>query len=502
MKIENRENLKEVFNNMKRALLTFEANEKPIEVFADKIKKEVFKDGKTTKGRSILPVVKSFCLIKIANPDEELKVSTIYYCLTHNEQLAVRLGFREMPKANTFYKVHSKITNKKLHEELYEEFTEITRRISERRGVCNKSKKERKRILTEKKKERGEIARHYVSKINEYDEAFDKLIEKMKKRRRVYASQKYMYSVKAKLKSLALMKIVDFPDFYELGEWLVDNKILAVKLGFGSFPEKYTSAGESIKQFFRLWRGLIEEDLNNLVCKIENRKLSKKRTRPKTLPWIKIEREEIVKPVCPECQTNFSVGKYGKRRLKSGKINGLFDMNKSGAMLAWQWFNPDQQPPKLIAHIQDRDLWLFKLEGTREIHAALSSYPYDFKLWDKLMASNDDELEALKRDGEAIERRLQKDVRELIASGVRRMVIAGYDVPVLNASSAYVSDAGHIMSLGEPFAACYWDHANGRSFSLRSSEEGIDVAEVAKKYAGGGHEKAAGFTVDIGWEGE
>lgn len=188
--------------------------------------------------------------------------------------------------------------------------------------------------------------------------------------------------------------------------------------------------------------------------------------------------------------------------LKSGEIKGLFNMNKSGAMLAWQWFNSNRQPPKLIAHIQDRDLWQFKLEGTRDIIAALSSYPYDFKVWDRLMASNDDELERLKRDGKAIERRLQKDVKELIAFGVRRMVIAGYDVPVLNASSAYVSDAGHIMSIGEAFAACYWDHPHGRSFSLRSSEGGIDVAEVAKKYAGGGHEKAAGFTVDIGWEGE
>ncbi len=188
--------------------------------------------------------------------------------------------------------------------------------------------------------------------------------------------------------------------------------------------------------------------------------------------------------------------------LTSGKINGLFDMNKSGAMLAWQWFNPEQQPPKLIEYIQDRDLWLFKLAGTREINAALSSYPYDFKVWDKLMASNNDELNALKRDGKAIERKLQKDIKQLIASGVRRMVIGGYDVPVLNAPSAYISDAGHILSANEPFAACYWDHANGRSFSLRSSEDGINVADVAKKYGGGGHEKAAGFTVQIGWEGE
>ena len=188
--------------------------------------------------------------------------------------------------------------------------------------------------------------------------------------------------------------------------------------------------------------------------------------------------------------------------LKVGKIKGLFDMNKSGAMLAWQWFNPDQPPPVLIKYIQDRDLWLFKLDGSREINAALSSYPFDFKVWDKLMASKKNELKALKRDGEAIERKLQKDIKELIASGVRRMLIAGYDVPVLNASSAYVSDAGHIMSDGEAFAACYWDHPDGRSFSLRSAENGIDVAEVAKKYGGGGHKKAAGFTVQIGWEGD
>jgi len=188
--------------------------------------------------------------------------------------------------------------------------------------------------------------------------------------------------------------------------------------------------------------------------------------------------------------------------LTSGEVNGLFDMNKSGAMLTWEWFNPGAPAPKLIEHIQDRDLWQFKLDGTREVLAALSSYPYDFEVWDKLMASNPDEFDMLKRDGEAIERKLQKDIKELIASGVRRMVIGGYNVPVLNVPSAYISDAGNIMSMNEPFAACYWDHPGGRSFSLRSSETGVDVSEVAKLYGGGGHVKAAGFTMNMGWEGE
>ena len=187
--------------------------------------------------------------------------------------------------------------------------------------------------------------------------------------------------------------------------------------------------------------------------------------------------------------------------LSSKKINGIFDMNKSGAVLAWEWFNADKPVPRLIEHIQDRDLWQFKLEGTNEILAALSSYPFEFEVWDKFMA-NDKELEVLKCDGEAIERKLQKEIRELISSGVRRMTIGGYDVPVLNAPSAYVSDAGNLMSENEPFAACYWDHPSGRSFSLRSGTDGVDVSEVAKQYGGGGHIKAAGFTVDIGWEGE
>jgi len=188
--------------------------------------------------------------------------------------------------------------------------------------------------------------------------------------------------------------------------------------------------------------------------------------------------------------------------IKSDDLNGLFDMNKSGAMLTWNWFNPDLPSPKLIEHIQDRDLWLFELDGTREITLGLSSYPYDFNVWDKLMANNSDELKLLKRDGEAIQRKLQKDIDELIESGVRRMMIGGYNVPVLNAPSAYVSDAGNLMSVNEPFAACYWDHPGGRSFSLRSSETGVDVCEVAKQYGGGGHVKAAGFTVESGWEGE
>ena len=174
-----------------------------------------------------------------------------------------------------------------------------------------------------------------------------------------------------------------------------------------------------------------------------------------------------------------------------------FDMNRSGAMLAWDHYFPNQEPPQLLRHIEDRDLWLFKLEGTREIQANLFSYPYDFEVWDQLMAAD---VLTLISDGAAIERKHHKDVAELVGVTKRRLKIGGFDVPVASLPYTLTSDAGHLMAQGEPFAACYWDTPTGRVFSLRSTDEGIDVSEIASQYGGGGHRNASGFRVPFGHE--
>jgi len=183
----------------------------------------------------------------------------------------------------------------------------------------------------------------------------------------------------------------------------------------------------------------------------------------------------------------------------SWPVRALFDMDKSGAGLAWDFFFPGEPRPDLINHIEDRDLWRFRLSGTREIQAALFSYPYDFDVWDGLMKRD---VLALEADGHAIERKHHKDIAELVGVAKRRMVIGGVSVPVANLPYTLTSDAGHLMAKGEPFAACYWDTPDGRVFSLRSQNDGANVAEIAASYGGGGHKHAAGFRVPIGWEGD
>ena len=183
-----------------------------------------------------------------------------------------------------------------------------------------------------------------------------------------------------------------------------------------------------------------------------------------------------------------------------------FDLNRSGAGIAWDWFYSAKDRPALIDHIEDRDLWRYKLPGTREIQAALFSYPYDFDVWDELVRATDVMMgpPRLWTEGVAIERKHFKDIHELLGVTQRRMVIGGVSVPVANLPYTLTSDAGNIMATADEskIGVCYWDTPEGRVFSLRSTDDGPDVSAIATRYGGGGHAHASGFRMPIGWEGE
>lgn len=185
---------------------------------------------------------------------------------------------------------------------------------------------------------------------------------------------------------------------------------------------------------------------------------------------------------------------------RPGPLKGLhavFDMHRSGAGLTWDYYFKGKPRPDLINHIEDRDLWLFRLEGTREITANLFSHPQDFKVWDELMATP---VSTLRDEGAAIERSRQRELADLLRATQRRLVICGFDVPAANLPFTHASDAGNAMCAGEPFAAIYWDTPTGRSFSLRSTDAGEDVSAIARQFGGGGHRNAAGFNVPYGHE--
>ena len=189
----------------------------------------------------------------------------------------------------------------------------------------------------------------------------------------------------------------------------------------------------------------------------------------------------------------------------------VLNNNKSGAMLAWRFFHPGTEVPMLIKHIDDRDRWQFKLDGSKELHAAMNSLkPWTFNRWDLLFHVDGIRLEALKDEGAAILRAHNQNVQAALKQA-RSCAIRWFDgetdghpaVNVFtglaaNAPSFLASDLGcELANKSGTFGLVWSMAADGQVHcSLRSNGE-YDVSAIAKAFGGGGHRNAAGFSTDI-----
>lgn len=170
----------------------------------------------------------------------------------------------------------------------------------------------------------------------------------------------------------------------------------------------------------------------------------------------------------------------------------VFDMEKSGARLAWEFFCPGEPAPWLVEYTEDRDLWRWILPDSREVSAALASYPWTFAQWDVL---HDDPGAPgrLAAEGIAIERYKTLQIEKLCRHA-HEIEIDGHKILAVN-TPLLISEVAGKLAEGRPFGATWFEMADGsRVWSLRSREGGADVSEIAKKRGGGGHRAAAGFT--------
>lgn len=181
----------------------------------------------------------------------------------------------------------------------------------------------------------------------------------------------------------------------------------------------------------------------------------------------------------------------GTRLSQNTRVAALFDMNRSGAGLAWDYFHPGKARPWFINYIEDRDLWTKKLPGVDEFTAALRSYPMDFETWDELIAAP---VQAAIDEGKSI-LRYYRGLVEKMKEGAYIASIGDVPCWIVNCSGFMASEvAGDLSKRGLSFGAIYFEVKPGEwVYSLRSTGD-FDVSELAKKFGGGGHKNAGGFT--------
>lgn len=189
----------------------------------------------------------------------------------------------------------------------------------------------------------------------------------------------------------------------------------------------------------------------------------------------------------------------------SGEIDIFLDDNKSGAVLAWEYFHPGTEVPMFIRHIDDYDRWQFKIEGTKAFNKGLWSHtPWSFALW-KHILTNKVAFKKVIDEGEAILRAHDQNVQSVVKGSARNCTM--YDLGdewighglAANCPPHLTSDVGHeLATQSGTFGLCWTLGQTGTvaKCSLRSNGD-YDVSAIAKSFGGGGHRNAAGFEVDI-----
>lgn len=177
----------------------------------------------------------------------------------------------------------------------------------------------------------------------------------------------------------------------------------------------------------------------------------------------------------------------------------VFDMQRSGAGLAWDYFHPTKSRPWIIDYVEDRDLWRFQLPDSEAISLRVRLTPHDLEAWDALAAQTTLELMPVARGAKLyLEHYVRDAIRNLYT--LHDVDGQGTDAICVNVSYTGISDVlqeALEKSSGVQLAIGWHLTKEGMlNCSLRSLRS-YDCSALAKRFGGGGHAQASGFRLPI-----
>lgn len=182
----------------------------------------------------------------------------------------------------------------------------------------------------------------------------------------------------------------------------------------------------------------------------------------------------------------------------------VFDLNRSGATIAWTYFNPETPLPRLMQYLEDGDLYRYAFPETRDIFSILLVLPFQFEAWDTLcneLENDASRVEVLKKAAAYTE--FFKALAESSVERAKKVRFEGHKVYFVatHPNITMKSYVGNVLYTKlPPFALMVTAHPDGFGVSIRGDASKIDVSKIAAKYGGGGHPGSAGFFIPNGSE--
>jgi oligoribonuclease NrnB/cAMP/cGMP phosphodiesterase (DHH superfamily) len=181
--------------------------------------------------------------------------------------------------------------------------------------------------------------------------------------------------------------------------------------------------------------------------------------------------------------------------------NKIFRMDHSGAYITWAYFFGEESVPLMIRYVEDNDIWKRSMTNTRQFISYVANIPKQFDQYEKLL-DDDFVTNSVIPIGDG----MQKQNDNYINDGVKKMAVNFilldnklYFVGTVN-TSILKSEIGNAFLISNPdanFAICYSknEYTGETYISMRSTNTGTDVEEIASKFGGGGHRNSAGLSV-------
>jgi nanoRNase/pAp phosphatase (c-di-AMP/oligoRNAs hydrolase) len=185
-----------------------------------------------------------------------------------------------------------------------------------------------------------------------------------------------------------------------------------------------------------------------------------------------------------------------------------FENSYSACELVWNSLFPNKEMPEAIKLIGDRDKWAWRYgKRTADFTTGLMLHEHgpECAIWSDLLEEKNSIrqvwVDDICKEGEICSRYRNAICKEFRDTFGHEVEFEGFHCYVQNFMlvSAVSESFGDMKDKYDICIAMVW-FGNEWKFSLRSTK-GIDVSKIAKKYGGGGHASAAGFTLSfVPWE--
>lgn len=176
---------------------------------------------------------------------------------------------------------------------------------------------------------------------------------------------------------------------------------------------------------------------------------------------------------------------------RSGVVH--FDMKKSGARLAWEFFHPEVAVPDLVKYVEDRDIWVWQYPESAGFLAALDMEALAFERWHAVAQLQGDALQAYIARGRAMDEKFVK-LAQGMSEAAQPLTFNGVQGLMVNVPGVFHSLVGDILCQKSGTFALMWavDKTGVVKCGLRS-RSGFNCIPLAESMHGGGHAQACGF---------